>query len=88
MTLSDSLAGFPAFLLQFALSLALLVVFSTVHLAVTPCHEPGLIRDGNTAAAISLAGAVIGFVLPLARAVAQSVSALDPRGHGKREAAI
>jgi putative membrane protein len=77
MTLSDSLAGLPAFLLCFALSLALLVVFLTVYLAVTPYHELGLIRDGNTAAAISLAGAVIGFVLPLARAVTQSVSPLD-----------
>ncbi|MEO8506700.1 MAG: DUF350 domain-containing protein [Betaproteobacteria bacterium] len=77
MTLSDSLAGLPAFLLYFALSLALLVVFVTVYLAVTPYHELGLIRDGNTAAAISLAGAVIGFVLPLSRAVTQSVSALD-----------
>ena len=33
--------------------------------------------EGNAAAAISLGGAVVGFVLPLARAVTQSVSALD-----------
>ena len=77
MTLSQSLAGLPAFLLYFFLGLALLVLFLAVYLAVTPYRELKLIRDGNVAAAISLAGAVIGFVLPLGRAVTQSVSALD-----------
>lgn len=77
MTLTESLAGLPAFLLYFALSMALLIVFLAVYLAVTPYNELALIRQGNAAAAISLAGAVIGFVLPLARAVTQSVSPLD-----------
>jgi putative membrane protein len=77
MTLSQSLAGLPAFLLYFFLSLALLVLFIAAYLAMTPYRELALIRDGNVAAAISLAGAVIGFVLPLGRAVTQSVSPLD-----------
>jgi putative membrane protein len=77
MTITESLAGLPAFLLYFLLSLALLAVFLTVYLAVTPYSELALIREGNAAAAISLAGAIIGFVLPLARAVTQSVSILD-----------
>ena len=77
MTLTESLAGLPAFLLYFSLSLALLAVFLAVYLAVTPYSELKLIREGNAAAAISLAGAIVGFVLPLARAVTQSVSALD-----------
>ena len=77
MTIAQSLAGLPAFLTYFFLSLALLVVFLAVYLAVTPYSELGLIRQGNVAAAISLGGAVIGFVLPLARAVTQSVSTLD-----------
>lgn len=77
MTLSESLAGLPAFLTYFFLSLALLVVFLAVYLAVTPYSELALIRQGNVAAAVSLGGAVIGFVLPLARAVTQSVSMID-----------
>ena len=77
MTIAQSLAGLPAFLTYFFLSLALLVVFLAVYLAITPYSELTLIRQGNVAAAISLAGAVIGFVLPLARAVTQSVSTLD-----------
>jgi putative membrane protein len=77
MTLSQSLAGLPAFLLYFGLALCLLCLFVAVYLTITPYHEMALIREGNVAAAISLAGAVIGFVLPLSRAVTQSVSALD-----------
>lgn len=65
-----SLAGLPSFLLYFALGLALYV-------RVTPYHELDLIREGNAAAAISLAGALLGFVLPLASAIVHSVSALD-----------
>ena len=77
MTIAQSLAGLPAFLTYFLLSLALLVLFLAVYLAVTPYSELALIRQGNVAAAISLGGAIIGFVLPLARAVTQSVSTLD-----------
>ena len=77
MTITQSLAGLPAFLLYFSLAMALLGLFIAVYVAVTPYKELTLIREGNAAAAISLGGAVVGFVLPLARAVAQSVSALD-----------
>lgn len=77
MTIDQSLAGLPAFLLYFSLALALFGLFLAVYLAVTPYHELTLIRQGNAAAAISLGGAAVGFVLPLARAVTQSVSALD-----------
>jgi putative membrane protein len=77
MTITQSLAGLPAFLLYFTLAMALLALFIAVYVAVTPYRELTLIREGNAAAAISLGGAVVGFVLPLARAVTQSVSALD-----------
>ena len=77
MTITQSLAGLPAFLLYFTTSLMLLGLFIAVYVTVTPYKELALIRQGNAAAAISLGGAVVGFVLPLARAVTQSVSALD-----------
>jgi putative membrane protein len=44
---------------------------------ITPQREMALIREGNLAAAISLAGAAIGFVQPLASAIAHSVNLLD-----------
>jgi putative membrane protein len=73
----QSIAGFPDFLLYFVLALALLAFFVAVYVRVTPYREFALIREGNIAASISLSGAVIGFVLPLASAIAHSVSPLD-----------
>jgi putative membrane protein len=73
----QSIAGFPDFLLYFVLALALLAFFVAVYVRVTPYREFALIREGNLAASISLSGAVIGFVLPLASAIAHSVSPLD-----------
>ncbi len=78
----QSIAGFPSFLLYFALALALLALFVAVYVRVTPYRELALIREGNMAAAISLSGAVLGFVLPLASAIAHSVSPLDMAAWG------
>jgi putative membrane protein len=72
-----SLAGLPAFAAYFAVGLALLGLFLAGYLWMTPYPEIKLIREGNVAAAASLGGAVIGFVLPLASAVEGSVSLLD-----------
>jgi len=73
----QSIAGFPLFLLYFVTSVALLALFATIYLRVAPHHELALIREGNVAAALSLGGALIGFVLPLASAVAHSVNPVD-----------
>jgi putative membrane protein len=73
----QSIAGFPDFLLYFVLALALLALFVAIYVRVTPYREIALIREGNIAASISLSGAVIGLVLPLASAIAHSVSPLD-----------
>ena len=72
-----SLATLPAFLGYFACTLGLLAVFLGVYTALTPYAEWALIRAGNTAAAVALAGAALGFCLPLASAVAHSVGLLD-----------
>jgi putative membrane protein len=77
MPLPQVLAGLPAFLLYFALGLLLLAAFLAIYIAVTPYKEIALIREGNAAAAISLGGAIVGYVLPLSRAIAQSVSVVD-----------
>ena len=64
--------GISAHLLYFALSIVLIAVFIAIYTAITPYREVALIRAGNTAAAVSLGGALLGFSLPLAQAVAQS----------------
>ncbi|TMG87265.1 MAG: DUF350 domain-containing protein [Betaproteobacteria bacterium] len=76
-TLWQSIAGLPNFLLYFALALVLLTIFVAIYVRVTSYREFVLIRGGNVAAAISLSGALIGFVLPLASAIAHSVNPVD-----------
>jgi putative membrane protein len=71
------LATLPNFLIYFVASLALTVLFLMVYMRVTPYREWALIRAGNNAAAVSLSGAALGFILPLASAITHSVSWLD-----------
>ena len=75
--LSLSLSGLPSFLLYFALGLVLLGAFLAIYGWVTPYDERALIREGNVAAALSLSGAILGFILPLATAIAHSVGVMD-----------
>lgn len=75
--LIQSLAGLPSFLLYFATAIGLLLLFLLAYIFITPYREIALIREGNAAAAASLSGALLGFVLPLASAIAHSVSLPD-----------
>lgn len=76
-TLAPSLALLPNFLAYFTLAIALGLVFLVVYVWVTPHRELALIRSNKPAAAISFGGAFLGFVIPLASAIAHSVSLLD-----------
>jgi putative membrane protein len=71
------LSGLPLFAAYFGLGLLLLALFVFVYVRVTPYREIRLIREGNTAAAASLGGAIIGFVLPLASAIENSIALAD-----------
>jgi putative membrane protein len=66
------LSSLPAFASFFLTAVVLLAVFLGLYVFVTPYSELRLIGEGNTAAAVSLGGAVIGFALPIAVAVAIS----------------
>ena len=67
----------PNFLAYLGAALGLLVLFAILYTAVTPQAEWRLLREGNVSAAIAFGGALLGFVLPLASAIAHSVSLLD-----------
>ena len=69
--------GLPMLLLQFRLVLALLVAGIFVYMAVTPFHERELIRNGNTAAATVLGGALVAIAIPLAALLATTGALLD-----------
>ncbi len=70
-------AGALAFGLAFLTAGLFTLAFKIIYQAVTPYHEATLIRQGNTAAAIALGGALVGYVLPLASALANTGSLLE-----------
>jgi putative membrane protein len=71
------LATLPNFLAYLGTAIALLAVFVTIYLYVTPYDEIALIRANNPAAAISLSGALLGFAMPIANVIAHSDTVLD-----------
>ncbi|HVG05951.1 MAG TPA: DUF350 domain-containing protein [Burkholderiaceae bacterium] len=76
-TAFETLAGLPYFAAFFGVSLLLLTLCLGLYVLITPYPEIKLIREGNGAAAASLGGAIVGFALPLASVVVNSVSLLD-----------
>jgi putative membrane protein len=74
----DSLvAGMPVLVTHFLAAIAIFVIGVVIYNWLTPFHELGLIRTGNTAAGVSAAGATIGLALPIAGALAGSVNLAD-----------
>jgi len=72
-----SLSGIPNFFLYALIGAALSMVFAVVYIRFTGHDEIKLIREGNVAAALSLGGSLIGFALPLSKAIAQASSVPD-----------
>jgi len=66
-----------AFLVAFLIAGLFTIVFKLIYQAVTPYKESALIRDGNSAAAIVLGGALLGYVLPLASALANTATMFE-----------
>lgn len=73
----SSLHNLPYFLTWFAMSVVLLAIFLTIYTFITRHDEWALLQQGNTAAAVSLAGATMGFALPLASVIAHAVDFVD-----------
>lgn len=70
-------AGLPILILHIGVTLLMLIFGIWVYTKITPYDEFRLIREGNTAAAVSLAGACIGLAVPLAFCMSASVNVLD-----------
>ena len=71
------LSGIPFLLTHFGVTLVMLVVGVFVYVKITSHDEMALIRDGNSAAAVSLSGAILGLAFPLAFCRANSVNIYD-----------
>ena len=66
-----------AFVVAFVAAGLFTVIFKIVYQWVTPYNEAKLIREGNVAAALALGGALVGYVLPLASALSNTVSLVE-----------
>jgi putative membrane protein len=69
--------AFPNFVRYVVVGFALAGLFLWIYVLITPWREFALIRAGNTAAALALVGALLGFCLPLANTIAHSSSLID-----------
>jgi putative membrane protein len=72
-----TLAGLPAFLAYFCVSLVIVVGYVYIYTLITPLDEFQLIRDNVPGAAISLGLSLLGFSLPVASAIAHAVNIVD-----------
>ncbi|MCW5735651.1 MAG: DUF350 domain-containing protein [Enhydrobacter sp.] len=70
-------AALPNFVRYVVVGFSLVGLFLWIYALITPWREYALIRAGNSAAAVALIGALLGFCLPLANTIAQSSSLTD-----------
>ena len=69
--------GFPLTLLHGGITVALLFVGAGLYALLTPYRDIQLIREGNTAAAISLGSVLVGLAIPLSVSLAASNGELE-----------
>jgi putative membrane protein len=77
MDFGYQLTGIGLFAAYFVLALVLTGIYLKVYTWITPHDELELIRKGVPAAALALGGSLIGFCIPLASAIENSVNLLD-----------
>ncbi|WP_297507352.1 DUF350 domain-containing protein [uncultured Caulobacter sp.] len=69
--------GFPVTLLHAGVTLVMLILGTTLYALLTPHKEIALIREGNSAAALSLGGVMVGLAIPLAISLTASTSVIE-----------
>lgn len=69
--------GFPVTLLHASVTLVMLILGTALYALLTPHKEITLIREGNSAAALSLGGVMVGLAIPLAISLTASTSVIE-----------
>lgn len=69
--------GIPVALGDAGITLLILILGAALYALLTPHREIQLIRDGNSAAAMSLGGVLIGLAIPLSASLGASNSKLE-----------
>jgi putative membrane protein len=75
--LGSFLLSLSEFLLFFVVAAGLTVVFVLAYTRVTRHNEFALIKEKSTAAAVAFSGSMVGFALPLASVMIQSVTVVE-----------
>lgn len=70
-------AGFPVFLLHVSVTVTILIAAAAAYVLLTPHKEITLIREGNTAAALSLGGVLVGLAIPLSASLKASTNVIE-----------
>lgn len=69
--------GFPVALLHGGVTVLILIAAAALYIALTPHREIALIREGNSAAAVSLGGVLVGLAIPLSVSLRASTNILE-----------
>jgi putative membrane protein len=69
--------GFPLTLLHVAITIAILIAAAAAYVLLTPHKEITLIREGNTAAAVSFGGVLVGLAIPLSASLKSSTNLIE-----------
>lgn len=75
--ISTYLSGLPQFFAYFISALILTFLYALIYSRLTPHKEWALIKENVPAAAIAFSGSLLGFVIALASAMANSVNLID-----------
>ena len=70
-------AGFPVFLAHAGVTVIILFLAAALYVLLTPHKEITLIREGNTAAAVSLGGVLLGLAIPLSASLRASTNLIE-----------
>jgi putative membrane protein len=71
------LTGFPTFIIQLGMAIAMFAGSLVVYVLMTPHKELQLIRAGNPSASLAFAGVVVGLAIPLGSCLAHAFGAVD-----------
>jgi putative membrane protein len=69
--------GFPITVLHAGVTVVMLFAAAALYILLTPHKEIALIREGNTAAAVSLSGVLVGLAIPLAVSLKASTTLIE-----------
>lgn len=70
-------ASLSEFLIFFVVSAVLVILFVLIYTRITRHNEIALIKQNSTAASVAFSGSLIGFALPLASTIINSLTVIE-----------